>query len=84
MEYTFTLKYQLADEDRDADALVERRAKMAEEKIAAAERSALAEVRTKTAQAAATAAATLIRQRHGADADRALVDRAIAGIGRPH
>ncbi|KQT32546.1 ATP synthase subunit B [Sphingomonas sp. Leaf412] len=68
----------------DADALVERRAKMAEEKIAAAERSALAEVRTKTAQAAATAAATLIRQRHGADADRALVDRAIAGIGRPH
>ena len=24
MEYTFTLKYQLADEDRDADALVER------------------------------------------------------------
>ena len=24
MEYTFTLKYQLADADRDADALVER------------------------------------------------------------
>ncbi len=24
MEYTFTLKYQLTDDDRDADALVER------------------------------------------------------------
>ena len=24
MEYTFTLKYQLADDDRDPDALVER------------------------------------------------------------
>jgi F-type H+-transporting ATPase subunit b len=68
----------------DAEALVGRRAKMAEDKIAAAERSALAEVRAKTAQAAAAAAATLIAQRHDADADRALVDKAIAGIGRPH
>jgi F-type H+-transporting ATPase subunit b len=68
----------------DADELVARRARMAEDKIAAAERSALAEVRAKTAAAAANAAATLIAQRHSADADRALVDKAIAGIGRAH
>lgn len=68
----------------DADELVSRRAKMAEDKIAAAERSALAEVRAKAAAAAASAAATLIAQRHGADADRALVDRTIAGLGRPN
>lgn len=74
----------VAQATADADALVARRAKMAEDKIAAAERSALAEVRTKTAQAAAAAAASLIAQRHDATADRALVDKAIAGIGRPH
>ena len=68
----------------DAAELVGRRARMAEDKIAAAERAALQEVRARTAQAAAAAAATLIAQRHSADADRALVDRAIAGIGRPN
>lgn len=68
----------------DAAELVTRRARMAEDKIAAAERSALAEVRARTAAAAASAAATLIAQRHSADADKALVDKAIAGIGRPH
>ena len=68
----------------DATDLVARRAKMAEDKIAAAERAALQEVRAKTAQAAASAAATLIAQRHSADADKALVDKAIAGIGRPN
>ncbi len=68
----------------DAAELVERRAKMAEDKIAAAERAALAEVRAKTADAAAKAAATLIAARHGADADKALIDRTIAGLGRPN
>ncbi|QNE30683.1 hypothetical protein F1C10_00935 [Sphingomonas sp. NBWT7] len=66
----------------DAAELVERRARMAEDKIAAAERSAIAEVRATTAKAASTAAASLIAQRHGADADKALVDRTIAGLGR--
>ena len=32
--------------------------------------------------AAASAAAQLIKLRHGAEADRALVDRAISGLGR--
>lgn len=66
----------------DADELVGRRAKMAEDKIAAAERTAVAEVRAKAAAAAAAAAEALIAQRHGAEADRALVSRTIAGLGR--
>ncbi|MFL0413307.1 hypothetical protein ACH0CP_07690 [Sphingomonas sp. 179-I 2A4 NHS] len=66
----------------DAAELVERRARMAQDRISAAERAAIAEVRAKTASAAASAAAQLIKQRHGAEADRALVDRAISGLGR--
>lgn len=74
----------IAKANSDAAELVGRRATMAEDKIAAAERAALAEVRAKTANAAARAAATLIAARHGADADKALVDRTIAGLGRPN
>ena len=66
----------------DATDLVERRAKMASDKIAAAERTAIAEVRATAANAAAKAAAALIAERHGEAADRALVDRTIAGLGR--
>lgn len=65
----------------DAAALIERRGRMAEDKIGAAERAALAEVRATAARAAAAAAATIIAGRHGADADRALVDQTIAGLG---
>lgn len=72
----------LAKAEADAAELVERRGRMAEEKIGAAERTALAEVRAKAADAAVKAAAALIAERHGADADRALVDRAIGGLGR--
>jgi len=68
----------------DAEALMERRAKMAEDKIAAAERAAIAEVRARAADTAAKAAGLLIQQQHGADADRNLVDRSIAGLGRPN
>jgi len=68
----------------DADELVGRRARMAEDKIAAAERAALAEVRGRAAEAASRAAAALIRERLDAGADRALVDRAINGLGRPN
>jgi F-type H+-transporting ATPase subunit b len=66
----------------DADELVRRRAKMAEDKIAAAERAALDEVRARTADAAAKAAAAIIAQKHDAGADKALVDRTIAGLSR--
>ena len=65
----------------DADELVARRGRMAEDKIAAAERAAVAEVRARAAGAAAAAAAALIAERHGADADRALIDRGINALG---
>ncbi|WP_242096788.1 MULTISPECIES: hypothetical protein [unclassified Sphingomonas] len=74
----------IAKAEADANDLIARRGQMAEDKIAAAERSALEEVRTTAADAAARAAATLIAQAHGADSDRVLVDRAIAGLGRPN
>ena len=57
---------------------------MAEDKIAAAERTALAEVRAKAADAAAKAAGALIAGKLSADGDRLLVDRTIAGLGRPN
>ena len=66
----------------DADELVGRRATMAQDKIAAAERAALAEIRARTADAASRAAASLIADAHGAAADKALVDRTIAGLAR--
>lgn len=65
----------------DAAALIERRGKMAEDKIAAAERTAIAEVRAKAAAAASAAASALIAKGHNAAADKALVDQTIAGIG---
>jgi F-type H+-transporting ATPase subunit b len=74
----------LTKAEADAADLVERRGKMAEDKIAAAERRALAEVRAKAAEAAASAAAAIIAERHGAEADKALVDRTIARLGRPN
>jgi F-type H+-transporting ATPase subunit b len=70
--------------EADAASLIERRTRMAEDKIAAAERAALASVRAKAVDAAAAAAERLIRDRHDAGADRAMVDETIAGLGRTH
>jgi F-type H+-transporting ATPase subunit b len=64
----------------DATALIARRAQSAEEKIAAAERAAVADVRAKAANAAAAAAAMLISQHHGAKADAGLIDETIAKL----
>ena len=64
----------------DTKALIKRREKMAEDKIAAAERGAIDELRAKTAAVAAGAAQTLIAAQHDASADKALVDEAIAGL----
>ncbi|MBN8809285.1 MAG: hypothetical protein J0I47_13770 [Sphingomonas sp.] len=72
----------LAKAQSDAAELVARRGQMAEDKIAAAERAALAEVRAKAADAATKAAASIIADTHGAGADAALVDKAIAGLSR--
>ena len=75
-------KAMLAKAESDATDLLARRGKMAEDKIGAAERQAIADVRGRAADAAVHAAATIIAQRHGADADKALVDQAITGLGR--
>ena len=72
----------LAKAEADLADLIARRQTMAEDKIAAAERAAIAEVRARAADAAARAAATIIAERHDAGADKALVDRTIAGLGR--
>lgn len=64
----------------DATALIGRRAQAAEEKIAAAERAAIADVRKKAASAAAAAAAQLIAVHHDAKADAALIDQSIASL----
>lgn len=68
----------VAKAESDATALIARRQGMAEDKIAAAERAAIAEVRTKAASAAASAAASLIAAHHNAATDKTLVDSAIA------
>jgi len=70
----------VAQAEADADALIERRGRLAEDKIAAAERSAIAEVRATAASAATAAAAALIEQKHDAAADKALIDNTIAGL----
>jgi F-type H+-transporting ATPase subunit b len=64
----------------DATAMIGRREKMAQDKIGAAERGAVESLRAQAAAAAAEAARGLIAGRHGADADRKLVDSAIAGL----
>lgn len=66
----------------DTAALIERRSRMAQDKIAAAERQAIDEVRARAATAAAAAAAKLIAEELGPDADRAMVDRTIAELGK--
>ena len=66
----------------EATALIARRKQMAEDRIAAAEAGALAEVRSAAAKAATDAAAKLIADKHDANADKALVDQAIAGVAR--
>ena len=68
----------------DTAALIERRTRMAEDKIAAAQRQAIEEVRARAATAAAAAAARLIADEMDAERDRALVDRTIEGLGRTH
>jgi F-type H+-transporting ATPase subunit b len=64
----------------DAEALIVRRQKIAEDKIAAAERTAVAQLRAKAAETATAAAAGLIAESHDAKADKGLVDEAIAGL----
>jgi F-type H+-transporting ATPase subunit b len=70
----------VAKAEADATSLISRRQKMAEDKIAAAERSAVSEVRMRAAAAAATAATNLIAENHDAKADKSLIDGAISRL----
>ena len=77
------IRDQLAEAEslrKEAEALIERRTRMAEDKIAAEERSALEQLRATAAAAAAKAAARLIAERHDAGTDAKLVDQAIKEI----
>ncbi len=70
----------LAKARDDAEALVVRREKLAEDKIAAAERNAIADLRAKAAEVASAAARNLVATNHSAQADKALVDEAISQL----
>jgi F-type H+-transporting ATPase subunit b len=70
----------LAKAEADSTAMVARRTQMAEDKIGAAEREAIEQVRAKAASAAAAAAGKLIADKHDAEADSKLADEVIAGI----
>ena len=71
----------VAKAESDAAALVERRKRIAEDKIAAEERGAIEQLRSVAASAATRAAAKLIAERGSAEADSRLVDRAIGDLG---
>ena len=64
----------------DAESLIERRTRMAEDKIAAEERAAVEQLRAAAVEAAAKAAARLIEERHDAGSDAKIVDKAIKDL----
>jgi F-type H+-transporting ATPase subunit b len=70
----------IAKAKSDATALIARRAQSAQDKIGAAERAAIADVRAKAARIAAAAAGALIAQHHDSKADASLVDATIAQL----
>lgn len=70
----------LARAETDSAMMVARRQRMAEDKIAAAERTAIAEVKAQTVMAAAAAARRLIAERHDGEADKPLADEVIASL----
>lgn len=72
----------IEDARANATALVARRQQMASDKIAAAERAAVADIRATVAKAATGAASSLISDVHNADADKAIVDGTVAMLGR--
>jgi F-type H+-transporting ATPase subunit b len=74
----------LAKAEADAKELTKRRTKIAEDKIASAERAAVQAIRAKAAEAATRAAAAIIADKHGAEVDKPLIDQTIAGLGRPN
>ncbi|MCJ2181353.1 hypothetical protein MTR62_01330 [Novosphingobium sp. 1949] len=70
----------IAKAEADTADVIVRREKMAQDKIKAAELAAVADLRMQAADAATAAARGLIAGNHSADADKVLVNQAIAGI----
>jgi len=70
----------VAQAEIDVAALIGRRTQTAQDKIAAAERAAVADVRARAANAATAAARKLIVDGHGAVQDKALVSDAITTL----
>ena len=64
----------------DAEAAAHRREQMALDRIAAAEKAALDEVRVTAAEVATTAARQVIAEGFSAEADQRLIEAAIAGL----
>ncbi len=64
----------------DTASIIARRERMAQDRIGAAERGAVDEVRAAAAAAAAGASRRIIAERHHAEADRRMVDEAIAHL----
>ncbi|MEI9929319.1 MAG: hypothetical protein WDM89_01800 [Rhizomicrobium sp.] len=62
-------------------ALVERRARQAQDRIARAEAQAMAEIRSMAADAAASAAATIIAKRLDENQASSLIDNSIKDLG---
>ena len=70
----------IAKAEADSDAMVERRKRMLDDKIAAAKREATDLVRASAANAATTASRSIIAEKHDAEADRALADEVISSL----
>jgi F-type H+-transporting ATPase subunit b len=70
----------LAKAEADSKVMVARRQKMAEDKIAAAERAAIADVKARAVTAAAAASKVLIAKAHDKKADKKLADEVIASL----
>ncbi|WP_428395441.1 F0F1 ATP synthase subunit B [Lichenicoccus sp.] len=65
---------------REAELSAQRRERMAHDRIHAAERAAVTELRTRAAQLASEAARDVVATLLTAETDAALIDRAIAGL----
>lgn len=70
----------IAQATADTKALIARRTQMATDKIAAAERTAIADVRARAVDSATAAARKLIIDGHGAAQDKDLVSKAISTL----
>jgi F-type H+-transporting ATPase subunit b len=64
----------------EARAVTKRRERLALDRIAAAEKAALQEVRSVAIDVATTAASHMLRAGFAADTDTAMIDKAIAGV----